>query len=273
MLGSPALIERVATQPQPATNREWNCGCRATSDHDEHNLAYWRCCVQHEDVFFRRPVSLKHAEPEGWRWWPVVPARITQKWAVPVLMTSIAVTVGTLVECSVSWKRAKQAEEASLVDALTGLYNRRGWDRRLLEEANRLKRAHEPAAIIVLDVDGLKVINDSNGHAAGDAALRQVSNILREVTRENDIAARLGGDEFGLFAPEATRTDGEVILARLQRGFAKASLSVSVGISYVEEHENLDAAMIHADHEMYKNKNSTHSAEENAGRPSPRLDH
>jgi diguanylate cyclase (GGDEF)-like protein len=259
ILGPPRTMARVKNDNHPTmTEREWKCGCTATTGVDEDNLAHWRGCGRHKDVLLSRSVFQEIAEAGGRRWWPPeIPSGVAQKWAVPVLTLNIALTVGMLVEYSVSLKRAKQAEDASLIDALTGLYNRRGWDRRVLEEANRLKRSREPAAIIILDVDGLKIINDSKGHAAGDAALRQVADVLRDVTRENDIAARLGGDEFGLFAPDAVQTDGEIIIARLQRGFAQASLSVSVGIAYVDENEKLDAAIILADREMYKNKNRT----------------
>jgi diguanylate cyclase (GGDEF)-like protein len=81
-------------------------------------------------------------------------------------------------------------------DALTGLLNRRAYEERLPVEISRAGRFGRPLSLCLLDLDGFKKINDSHGHAAGDAALREVARRLRRCVRERDLVARLGGDEF-----------------------------------------------------------------------------
>ena len=93
--------------------------------------------------------------------------------------------------------RAHHAEKKSLADPLTGLYNRRGWDRRLAAEASRALRYDHPACVLAVDIDGLKQVNDlQDGHAAGDAVLRRAADALCVALRDQDLVARVGGDEF-----------------------------------------------------------------------------
>ena len=92
--------------------------------------------------------------------------------------------------------RAHHAEKKSLADPLTGLYNRRGWDRRLAAEASRALRYAQPTCVLAVDIDGLKQVNDQDGHAAGDAVLRRAADALCTALRNQDLVARVGGDEF-----------------------------------------------------------------------------
>ena len=102
----------------------------------------------------------------------------------------------------------------STTDVLTGLSNRRAFDARLAEELARAARHGTPLALVALDVDGLKAINDRGGHAAGDAAIRAVAEALRSTARATDLAARTGGDELAVLAPLTT---GEQALALAER--------------------------------------------------------
>jgi diguanylate cyclase (GGDEF)-like protein len=112
--------------------------------------------------------------------------------------------------------------------SLTGLLNARAFDQRLHQEVARAARYGGPLALLILDLDGLKRINDQQGHLAGDRALQSVASAIRDELRDVDIAARLGGDEFGVLAP---RTDGTaaLVLGNRVRVLAAERLAAAVG--------------------------------------------
>ena len=163
----------------------------------------------------------------------------------------------------------KQAEEAlkamSLMDDLTGLYNRRGFltlAGQELKIANRMKRG---TFLLFTDLDDLKVINDTFGHLQGDQALIDTAHILKDTFRDPDILARIGGDEFVILAVEAASEAGpELLLERLQKNLdffnEKTSrpyqLSLSMGVvSYDPDHPvSIDNLLIQADNHMYEEK-------------------
>jgi diguanylate cyclase (GGDEF)-like protein len=137
-------------------------------------------------------------------------------------------------------RRLGTLERENVTDALTGLRNRRAFDRRWGEELARARRIGQPLAMLVVDVDHFKRINDEYGHKAGDAVLAAVARVLLEVVRETDIAARYGGEEFAVIAPY-TRPEAAFRLAERVRqaveeraagalGAAGASRKVSVSI-------------------------------------------
>ncbi len=92
----------------------------------------------------------------------------------------------------------KELEATAVVDAVTGIFNRRGFDRELERSLAYVKRYGTRAALFYIDLDGFKPVNDQHGHAAGDAILRAVAAMLTRSVRASDTVARLGGDEFGL---------------------------------------------------------------------------
>ncbi len=100
-------------------------------------------------------------------------------------------------------------------DPLTRLYNRRAFNHRLRVEASRSRRYGTPFALVVLDVDGFKGINDAHGHLAGDAALTRVADLLGHLLRAADAAFRIGGDEFALILPELDREPAETAVRRI----------------------------------------------------------
>ncbi len=136
-------------------------------------------------------------------------------------------------------RQSLQAEfrSQSLLDDLTGLYNRRGFLTLAEQHWKLAHRTHRPFLLIYADVDGLKQINDSLGHRVGDAALRQAAKIIRQTFRDSDVLARLGGDEFIILVTEAPPDGGEALKTRLQRSFknynrretASFELSCSIG--------------------------------------------
>ncbi len=102
------------------------------------------------------------------------------------------------------------------LDQLTGLYNRRSGEQRLAEEISRAVRHERPLTILLMDLDGLKQINDRLGHAAGDLVLKSFSDRLRKAIRGSDLAVRLGGDEFMVLLPECRADEVKHVLSRLE---------------------------------------------------------
>jgi diguanylate cyclase (GGDEF)-like protein len=154
--------------------------------------------------------------------------------------------------------------EMSLVDPLTLLYNRRGLlalARQLFKVADRMRRR---VSHIFVDLDGLKVINDTLGHGVGDQALLETTELLKETFRDSDIIARMGGDEFVVLAMENAGADAELWTARLQenlrarnaRSDRRYLLSLSIGIAYYDPDapRDLDDLLARADRLMYEEK-------------------
>ncbi|MGH9715905.1 MAG: GGDEF domain-containing protein [Candidatus Acidiferrales bacterium] len=102
------------------------------------------------------------------------------------------------------------------LDQLTGLYNRRSGEQRLAEEISRAMRHSRPLTVLLIDIDGLKQINDQMGHAAGDLMLKSFSERLQRAIRGSDLAVRLGGDEFMVLLPECRADEVRHVLSRVE---------------------------------------------------------
>jgi len=162
----------------------------------------------------------------------------------------------------------KQLEEklaaAAITDDLTGLYNRRG----LFVLADKMlklsKRQRKGIFMLYVDLDNLKLINDSFGHEEGDKVLIESANLLREIYRESDIVARIGGDEFVVLPVGTDRDSTDAIISRLQdaldtfnsRSNLRYELSLSAGIAYYDPESNLSIGelLAHGDKSMYEHK-------------------
>jgi diguanylate cyclase (GGDEF)-like protein len=159
-------------------------------------------------------------------------------------------------------KRAEeQVRQLALSDPLTGLANYRRLTDTLDTEIKRCGRTARSFAILLLDMDGLKAINDAHGHAAGSRALERVAKILRNHCRTTDTAARYGGDEFVVVLPESGSEAARQVAQRISEG-AKSdkeepSISVSVGAAtFPEDGTTIDELMAAADRALYRNKRS-----------------
>ncbi len=132
--------------------------------------------------------------------------------------------------------------ELATVDRLTRLHVRSYFDKWLYRELRTAFRSQTSFGLMVLDLDGLKKINDSNGHLAGDRALAAVGDVLRLATRDSDILGRYGGDEFAVILPRADRRGVEIVANRITEAFKLLSpsgleLRASMGACIVDPHE------------------------------------
>jgi diguanylate cyclase len=156
---------------------------------------------------------------------------------------------------SLEEKRLRERIELdSLTDHVTKLYNRRAWMNAIASEEERCRRYGSTAVVIVLDLDGLKGINDSQGHNAGDQYIRLAAEVIAKTVRKSDIPARLGGDEFGILAIECDGDNIQHLIDRLQRGFASAGVETSIGFCARNPASGLSVAWENADLAMYESK-------------------
>ena len=180
---------------------------------------------------------------------------LLQVWTGITAVTSLvlAAVVAVQRELQGTWK------ELAVTDPLTGLANHRHLVQSLEGEIKRSRRTGQPFAVVLLDLDGLKQINDRHGHLAGSLAIRRVAEALLGSCRGTDTAARYGGDEFALVLPET----GEAAAWHVARGVAdrlatdaeKPNLSISVGVAVYPGHgETVEALLNAADIALYETK-------------------
>lgn len=151
-------------------------------------------------------------------------------------------------------------------DPLTGVKNRRAFLRALKQETSRAQRHRRPMALLVIDVDRFKTINDRFGHPVGDAVLVALCNALTEGARHYDTVARLGGEEFAVLLPETERSGALVVAERIRNAVRNAQLgprelervTVSVGVAFGSGAADDDEQTImkRADDELYRAKES-----------------
>jgi len=151
-------------------------------------------------------------------------------------------------------RKAERFEMEALSDPMTGLYNRRAWDQLVELEEERCKRYGHPTAVLMIDLNDLKITNDNLGHAAGDELIKRMAVALKGIVRSNDIVARLGGDEFAVLSIETNLQNAEKLVTRIQNAFAKAEVSAAIGLAMRNPTYGLSAAVIEADEKMYQDK-------------------
>ncbi|AFZ43681.1 diguanylate cyclase with GAF sensor [Halothece sp. PCC 7418] len=151
-------------------------------------------------------------------------------------------------------RHLERLEAEVMSDVLTELYNRRGWEKLLLAEEKRCQRYGHPAGVIYIDLDGLKPVNDTKGHAAGDKLIYEAAQIIHSAVREQDITARVGGDEFAVLGIECNATQIQALAERVQTSLMEAGISASVGFASRHPSQGLSVAVEEADQKMYECK-------------------
>lgn len=160
----------------------------------------------------------------------------------------------------------RRLEQLSMLDSLTSLENRRGFDLQFAAEFERASRQHYQLFLAMLDIDNFKDFNDTFGHGEGDRILVALADILRECTRVKvDTCARLGGDEFAVLLPQtsadqATEIVQRILLRYLENNFGKTSLSIGLVACQRNPQlpigEDMEQMKVRADQAMYEAKNS-----------------
>jgi diguanylate cyclase (GGDEF)-like protein len=199
------------------------------------------------------------------------PPRVMRRKARPALPSGLRVatsdaksTVRRLrAELAQAQKRIDELQAHADTDFLLDILNRRGFERELNRSIAYMKRYHAGAALIVLDVDRLKPINDAFGHAAGDEVLKEIVAELQRQVRASDVIGRLGGDEFALLLWHLSETDAHAKAAMLEQAIDRlsfvfrgrtATAGVSAGVALLGPHAEAGRALEEADRAMYVRK-------------------
>ncbi|MEB2858419.1 diguanylate cyclase [Pseudomonas atacamensis] len=147
-------------------------------------------------------------------------------------------------------------------DGLTGVYNRRRFDEKITEYSLLSRRTGRPFALLLIDADHFKRINDSHGHAVGDEVLQQLATLIQNSVRSTDFVARYGGEEFAVLLPEVAQPDTpEVVAEKIRAAVAEAqfpgvgNVTVSIGLGLADPADNNHTALIkRADQQLYQAK-------------------
>jgi two-component system cell cycle response regulator len=171
---------------------------------------------------------------------------------------------------------AKMAE-MSTVDELTKLHNRRYFIEAMEGEFERANRYETEMALIMMDLDHFKEVNDTHGHPAGDMVLSEIGRTLKELVRRNDIACRYGGEEFAVILPNVSRDNIYAAYERFREIVSKQPfeyetkkihITISIGIAFSNDAKLINDLLTHADQALYqakktgRNKTLTYTAKE-----------
>ena len=154
----------------------------------------------------------------------------------------------------------KKLELRANFDGMTGLLNRDSF----LRQLDKLREGHQANTLLIVDVDHFKNINDSFGHPVGDQALNLLGKIFRKILRKNDIAGRIGGEEFGIFLPDTSAREGQIIGEMVRYEIEnlvfepyhnmRHVITVSIGVTDIAPHQERSALMENADAALFAAK-------------------
>ncbi len=176
------------------------------------------------------------------------------------ILCTIASFTGIAIENAFFYEKIKNL---ALIDPLTGIYNRHYFNETLEREMEGIKRYRYSVCVVMMDVDGLKQINDIHGHLLGDKAISEIVNLIKPCIRSSDTFARFGGDEFVILMPRASKEQGMVLTERIQKkiddwnnnpAISNIKLSISYGV-YAANHTNAEELLNKADEALYRCKN------------------
>ncbi len=210
----------------------------------------------------RRPTERRAAADEGER--PITAAAASQPAGPASDPMRLAAEIAALrTELAEARAKVRELEAVADVDPLLGILNRRGFERELARSLAYVKRYGPRAALLYLDLDGFKPVNDTFGHAAGDRMLGAISATLTRHVRASDVVARLGGDEFAVLLWNAGEADAtrkgeaiEALVAETKIRWRDAVLAVgaSVGVTMLNASDSPAEVLDRADRAMYARK-------------------
>lgn len=183
--------------------------------------------------------------------------------ALEALLATFAVNVCFLL--LTSRRLQERLDKLATIDELTGLFNRRAFNKMALDELTRISRRNEPSALLLIDFDNFKTINDQYGHAGGDALLEAFGKLLQNNTRSGDISGRIGGEEFCVFLPSTDKEEAFSIAERIRLCFSQGihlangqhiATTLSIGVSIIAREQTLEWALQQSDRALYTAKNS-----------------
>ena len=178
-------------------------------------------------------------------------------------VTLLARLLGTVLDRDLKaiddQRRHERVQTEAQTDYLTGVKNRRGWDFAMIQEEARAAHYGEPLGVLVIDLDGLKPVNDEQGHEAGDALIKSAAAALRDTVRPDDVVARLGGDEFGVLAFNCNPECIEGVVKRVRAALTASGVRASIGSAIHYPARRLQQTVGEADSKMYADKSRRRS--------------
>jgi len=160
------------------------------------------------------------------------------------------------LKCKEQARHLERIQAEAMSDIVTKLYNRRGWETLLAAEEKRCQCYGYPAGVVYIDLDNLKPINDTKGHAAGDRLIYEAAQTIRLAVREKDIVARTGGDEFAVLGIECDYNQIQSLAQRIETSLDAAQIQASVGYAVRHPSQGLSLACEEADRKMYQSKHN-----------------
>lgn len=181
-----------------------------------------------------------------------------------VVALAITALVLALVYITLNWYQ-RRLEQMATTDKLTGAANRHIFQVIFNQVIGNARRRNEPVALMCLDIDNFKEINDSLGHQAGDAVLRHFADVVQSIVRESDTLCRWGGDEFLVLMAGCNATQAAEVAEKIRRSIEERSrtfssqsisLTISIGITEVGMHDAMDTVVARADQALYQAKDA-----------------
>jgi len=185
------------------------------------------------------------------------------------LVGILTVCAACVVQGHAAARQRRLLTRLSKIDSLTEVLNRRGFEDRFAEELEDVRRTGRSLRLLIFDLDGFKLLNDTAGHAAGDELLRWVASTLRAGVSEHDVVGRLGGDEFVVALRSGSADETGDVAERLREALAERT-AASLGTALLDrDGADFDALYAHADAELYAEKSARTRAPRRS-RPQPR---
>jgi len=182
---------------------------------------------------------------------------------VPITYEGVTTLIGVSTDITELVRLREQLREQAITDGLTGLFNRRHFTEMAQKELARARRHRHPTALLILDIDHFKQVNDRYGHPVGDTVLRRLADLLRTQVRSEDTLARMGGEEFALLLPRSDLDAGQLLAERIRIAARENTqllphgerLTLSLGLVICSEgSKSLDPLYAAADAQLYRAK-------------------